>query len=321
VKLPVRLIAALVVATVAAGLLWLAWRPRSEDADRLLGYVEGEALYIAAASSGPVASVAVVRGQRVAAGAPLFSLDPRQVGAQSEQRRADIAEAEAEVRAAEARQGEALASAESARVLALDAGRQAQRYTAMRRADAGTVAAQDVERAQANARSTAALARAAAEQARTAAAQVAEARSRIAGSRAGLTGVAVQAEQLAPTSPTAARVEDVFFQPGEWAPANQPVVSLLPDERVKIRFFAPEATVALYRPGREIRFSCDGCGAPRSATIAYVSPRPEFTPPVIYSRDTRGRLVFMVEARPREPARLTPGLPVEVVPLASEPAR
>ena len=51
------------------------------------------------------------------------------------------------------------------------------------------------------------------------------------------------------------------------------------------------------------------------ATIRYVSPRPEFTPPIIFSRDSRDRLVFMVEASPARAASLQPGLPVDVVPL------
>jgi HlyD family secretion protein len=78
----------------------------------------------------------------------------------------------------------------------------------------------------------------------------------------------------------------------------------------------PEQEVARYRPGRSVRFSCDGCATGLTATIRYVSPRPEFTPPIIYSRDSRDRLVFMVEAYPKRPADLQPGLPVDVEPLA-----
>ncbi|WP_374579159.1 HlyD family efflux transporter periplasmic adaptor subunit, partial [Phenylobacterium sp.] len=110
-----------------------------------------------------------------------------------------------------------------------------------------------------------------------------------------------------------ARVEDVFFQAGEWAPANQPIVSLLPDDRIKLRFFVPQAEIAAYRPGASVRFACDGCPSGLSARISYISPRPEFTPPVIYSRETRDRMVFLVEAVPS--ARLNPGQPVDVQPL------
>ena len=107
----------------------------------------------------------------------------------------------------------------------------------------------------------------------------------------------------------------MFFQPGEWVSPNQPIVALLPDNKVKVRFFVPQAEVARYRPGRTVRFSCDGCAPRLQATIRYVSPRPEFTPPIIFSRDSRDRLVFMVEAFPTRPAGLQPGLPVDVEPL------
>jgi HlyD family secretion protein len=108
-------------------------------------------------------------------------------------------------------------------------------------------------------------------------------------------------------------VEDVFFQAGEWAPANQPILSLLPDSRIKLRFFVPERALSAYHVGQTVRFACDGCRMGLTARIAYISPRPEFTPPVIYSREARDRLVYLVEAQPS--ARLNPGQPVDVEPL------
>jgi HlyD family secretion protein len=93
------------------------------------------------------------------------------------------------------------------------------------------------------------------------------------------------------------------------------VLSLLPDSAIKLRFYVPEGEIARYRPGTTVRFSCDGCPSGLKAKISYVSPRPEFTPPVIFSRDTRDRLVFLVEARPGRPARLQPGQPIDVEPL------
>jgi len=108
-------------------------------------------------------------------------------------------------------------------------------------------------------------------------------------------------------------VEDVFYQKGEWVIANQPVMALLPDDRIKLRFFVPQRQIALYSPGRTVAFSCDSCAKGLTARINFVSPRPEFTPPVIYSRETRDRLVYLVEARPS--VRLNPGQPVEITPL------
>jgi HlyD family secretion protein len=50
--------------------------------------------------------------------------------------------------------------------------------------------------------------------------------------------------------------------------------------------------------------------------VTYVSAQAEYTPPVIYSRESRSKLVYLVEARPEGDAvnKLTPGQPVEVRP-------
>ena len=65
--------------------------------------------------------------------------------------------------------------------------------------------------------------------------------------------------------------------------------------------------------GQIVSFRCDGCPAGLRARIVYVSPRAEYTPPVIYSVGSREKLVFMVEAVPIDPpVRLKPGQPVDV---------
>lgn len=96
---------------------------------------------------------------------------------------------------------------------------------------------------------------------------------------------------------------------------RQPVVSLLPPENIKLRFFVPEAVVGGLRIGQKVSAACDGCGTPVSATVSYVSPKSEFTPPILYSKDARAKLVFMVEAKPglADAPRLKPGQPVDVM--------
>ena len=94
-------------------------------------------------------------------------------------------------------------------------------------------------------------------------------------------------------------VVDTLYRPGEWVPAGAPVVSLLPPANVKIRFYVPETTVGTLRLGDAVSVHCDGCGADIAAAIRFIAPQAEFTPPVIYSRENRAKLVFLVEARPR----------------------
>ena len=131
--------------------------------------------------------------------------------------------------------------------------------------------------------------------------------------RATLTRAERRLEEMAPKAPSDALVEDTMALPGDFVQAGTPVVSLLPPDKIKLRFFVPEAALASTRRGDVVSFRCDGCPAGLRARITYVSPRAEYTPPVIYSIGSRAKLVFMIEAQPIDPPiRLNPGQPVDV---------
>jgi HlyD family secretion protein len=314
------LVAALALAglTIVAALL-LA--PRFRPAETLTGYVEGEPLYLASPVAGRVERMLVARGQPVAAGQPLFVIDPAQLAAQRDQARAEVAAAEAQ--AVDARKGvrptelavfEANVAAAEAR--ARDAQAQLRRVEPLVRRGIYAPARLDDARAAAQAAEAQAAAARRQRDAATLGAredQLRAADSRVAQARAALSGAEARLTDVSPVAPSAARVEEVFYQQGEWAGPNQPILALLPDDRIRVRFYVPERTRAAYAPGATVRFSCDGCAAGLTARIDYVSPRPEFTPPVIYSKDARDRLVYLVEARPSR--RLAPGQPVDVEPL------
>ena len=304
----------IVIVAVLIGVALLGWYLlRGSDRERVLsGYIEGESLFLAAPVAGTVGSITAEEGQRVAAGASLFTIDPATLSAQGEQARAQVLEGRTQLPPASANAQRAEAKPTAAGADADKARRDLNRLLSVRSDDSAAVAGKDIDAARAELREANARLNAARETASARRAQIAAARAQESQARGGEREVAIRVGQLAPPAPSAARVEDVFYRPGEWVAANQPVVSLLPDDRVKIRFFVPEQEVARYRPGRNVRFSCDGCATGLTARISYVSPRPEFTPPVIYSREARDRLVYMVEARPS--VRLNPGQPVDVEP-------
>jgi HlyD family secretion protein len=308
----------------AAGLAaFLAFGRGGESAHTLSGYVEGEALYPASPVAGRLVSISVQRGDAITAGAPLFSIDPSQIeaqrneaasqvvankalakGAATGQRPAELAQIRADLSAAQAVLVEAEKSYDRVKPL-YDAG------AASKASVDSALASRDRARGQV----TAIERRLQVAQLGQRVEQVTNARERVVQSEANLSALESRLADLSPKAPADGRVEDVFFQQGEWVPANQPVLSLLPADRVRLRFFAPQADVAKYAIGTEIGFACDGCAAGFKAKITYVSPRPEFTPPVIYSREARDRMVFMLEAQPAQGAGLTPGLPVDVTPV------
>ena len=120
--------------------------------------------------------------------------------------------------------------------------------------------------------------------------------------------------QRAFASPAAGLVHDTYYNPGDFVPAGSPVVSILPPGNVKARFYLPETELGRISPGAEVTLACDGCGAPIRAKVDFVSDKAEFTPPVLYSKENRAKLVFLVEARPApaDATRLKPGQPIDV---------
>lgn len=317
-----RLPILVVLVALAGAAIW--YFTRTSAPDPWLGYVEGEALYVAAPVSGTLASRPVERGGRVSAGAPLFSLDPRTADASAAQAAAQVAGAQAslsDLGAARERRPEidvARAAEASARAQLVKAEADYRRFADL--AGKGFASRTQLDAARAARDSAAASVAQAEAQQRSGeltvgrATQQAAAAAEVQGAKAALAAEARRRQEIAPVSAVSGQIEQTYFNPGEWVPANQPVVSIIPDDKRKIRFFVPQDRVAGLRMGQAVRFTCDGCGAERTATVRYIAPRAEYTPPVIYSEHARAKLVFMVEAALPVDKPLPLGLPVAVKP-------
>ena len=324
----VALLAAVLVSYVVWGERMLSFLGIGSDTSTYLGYVEGETSLIAPPIAGRLLERPVDRGGNVKKGDRLFVIDP--VVAKAEVARAEAALAEATARyenmltgkrqeeqdviRGQRREVEAsLALAET------ELKRQAQlldrAYT--------TRQAYDQADAQVRQLRSRAASLAAQEKVGDLAARPDEidaAKALVVQNQANVDQAKKKLDDLMPIAPEDALVENTFFNVGEWVPAGSPVVSLLPDFRVKLRFFVPEEDVARARPGNEVSFTCDSCPSGLKATITYVSPRAEYTPPVIYSQSARTKLVFLVEARPTKlRVPLQPGLPVAVESFGTAP--
>jgi HlyD family secretion protein len=121
-------------------------------------------------------------------------------------------------------------------------------------------------------------------------------------------------DQKKQAAPQSGLVYDTLFRQGEWVPAGKPAVVLLPPQNVKVRAFVPETRVGSIQYGDPVQVTIDGVKDPFVGKVSYISPRAEYTPPVIYSRESRAKLVFMVESvfDPQVAANLHPGQPVDV---------
>lgn len=287
------------------------------------GYVEGEYLYLAAPQAGYLKTLDQPRGSRVASGQRVFSLtaDPDDWS---------LAEAEARVDAARYKLRNLKEPRRPPEIAALEADQHAAE-AALKLAQIQLQQQESLFRQRFVPQAKVDEARSARDQA---AAQVEAAKQRIAtyqvtlGREAELGGAEAELEAASAlaaqkrwildhktlTAPTEGEIVDTYYRPGEWVPAGAAVASLLPDHRRRVRFFVPETVVATVRSGDTISATCDGCASPILARIDFIAARAEYTPPVIYSRGTREKLVFRVEAAPLpdQATHLHPGLPVDV---------
>ncbi len=286
------------------------------------GYAEADLVYVAAAGAGTLERLDVARGTRVEANAPLFALD-------TESERIERAAAVARMQRAQAQvqnlsKGrrppeqrvviEQLAQAEAALEMSTQQLKRnealvAQGFVAETRLD-DLRAARDRDRARVQ------ELRAQLEVARTASRpdEIAAAEAERRAADSDLAQAAWREQQKVRRAPQAALVYDTLYRVGEWVPAGTPVVALLPDGALKIRFYVPQAHLAQFAPGTRVDVACDGCPAGLSGVVTFVAPQAEFTPPVIYSNESRDKLVFLIEARPDDKTRgvLKAGQPLDV---------
>ncbi|MFO1500155.1 MAG: HlyD family efflux transporter periplasmic adaptor subunit [Verrucomicrobiota bacterium] len=144
--------------------------------------------------------------------------------------------------------------------------------------------------------------------------QIAAAESNVRALEAALQKAEWDLGQKSQSAPQDGRVFDTLYRQGEWVPAGKPVVVLLPPPNIKLRVFVPETRLGSIQIGDGVQVQVDGVGGPLAGKVSFISPRAEYTPPVIYSRENRSKLVFLVEATfdPAVAMRLHPGQPVDV---------
>ena len=285
------------------------------------GYVEADYLYVGALSPGAIITMDVHEGQVVEAGDLLFAQEDRQQQAALDAAEAQVAVAQANVenlatgsRAAEIDVIRAnLAKAEADLDLAQSQSERsdqllAQGLTPQAQADQARAARRSAEAQVAQLQAQLRVAELPARDPQRIAAEAS-----LAVAEANADRAREDVADRVSTAPEAGRVERIFYVKGEIVGAGAPVLSLLPEGALKIKFYVPETERPAMAFGDVVSVTCDGCADGLTATISFLASEPQFTPPVIYSRDERHRLTFLVEAVLDGDADLPPGQPVSVL--------
>jgi HlyD family secretion protein len=284
------------------------------------GYVEADYVYVAPLSAGRIVSVLAAEGDRVAKGQLLLKLeDTSQTEAlraaeagvavaranldnlQTGSREAEIAVIRASLHKAFADQKLARTTLDRSTAL-LERGLVPPAQVDTDRANLDRADAQ-IEQLQAQLKVAELPARDAQRLAAEGSLDMAKAQAAIA--RSNLDDRTIQA-------PATGVVDRIFFDAGEVAATGAPILSIFPPDRLKAIFFIPEPERTSFRVGDRLNLACDGCGEGITARITYLASDPQYTPPIIYSRDERARLVFRAEALLEHGDGLLPGQPISL---------
>lgn len=289
---------------------------------RVQGYAEGEFVHVASPLAGQLDTLSVLRGARVKKGDPLFSLESGLETAAREEAERKLNQGKASLEdAKKGRRPTELASMDAqlrqARVALGLSEQEYKRQEDLHRRNVSSAEAFDRARSLRDQDEfRVAQLEAEAQTARLGSRedQVAAAEANVRALQASLAKGDWSLDQKRQSAPQDGLIFDTVYQQGEWVPAGRPVVVLLPPANIKVRAFVPQTRIGTIHPGASVRVHVDGVAQPFSGKVSFISPQAEYTPPVIYSQENRGKLVFMVEVRfdAETAAKLHPGQPVDV---------
>jgi len=294
----------------------------SSSGNTVQGYVEGEFVYVASPLGGQLQSLYVDRGARVKEGDPLFTLDNTPEKAARDEAERRLAQGRANLE--DAKKGKRPTEIESIEAQ-LKQARAALAFSSIeydrqkKLAQTGARSLEDLDRsrsardqdhqrvAQLEADLATALLGSRSD-------QIAAAEDNVRALQAALDRAEWDLAQKRQTAPQAGLVSDVLYRTGDWVAAGRPVVVLLPPQNTRVRAFVSESRIGAIHTGDSVKVSVDGLPEPLAGKVSFISPQAEYTPPVIYSRESRAKLVFMVEVvfDPKIAANLHPGQPVDV---------
>lgn len=312
---------------------------------RAPGHVEATEVRLAPDVGGRLLTLSVREGDEVRAGAVVATLDPRDLDLALARARADLRQAEAQLRLLQAgsrrediAQAEAQAQAardELAAVRAELAAAEAdfERFDTLLRANAGSrkqrddaATRRDVSRERVRAAES--RVRAAGEataRVRSGARpeEIAAARARVAAADVNIASAEKARGDATLITPVAGIVTEKLAEVGEVVPPRSPVVVITDLSAVWADVYVSEPLIPRLRLGQPATVFTDAGGAGLTGHVSYISSRAEFTPRNVQTAEERSKLVYRVRvAVPNPDGILKQGMPIEaVLPLQDAPAR
>ncbi|HSZ27671.1 MAG TPA: HlyD family efflux transporter periplasmic adaptor subunit [Chthoniobacterales bacterium] len=309
------------VSTLLMAILALLNSCHRSDDRVVQGYVEGEFVYVASPMAGALRTLFVLRGAQVQEGAPLFNLENGYEQAARDEAERKVAQAQANLDDVKTGQRPTelqtlQAQLDQARAALVLSQKEFGRQDALSKS--GVASKQDWDRARSardqdqqhitQLEATLETARLGAREQ-----QIVAAEASLKAQMASLDAAEWSLSQKNQSSPKEGLVFDTLYREGDWVAAGKPVIVLLPPANIKVRAFVAQEKLGLIHQGDSVSVSVDGVTEAYEGRISYISPKSEFTPPVIYSQDMREKLVFLVEISfdPKVAAKLHPGQPVD----------
>ncbi len=348
-RLLMGLAAALALAALAGGFLWLRQPPLPLGLLQANGRIEGDHYTVAGKTAGKVAELLAREGELVAREQVLIRLDDAQVRARAEQAAQAVSALEAQLKAgqnalavlrkevplgvqtAQATVNLARAQLATARANEEQAARDASRFR--RLLESGTVTRQrseQMELAGQVAGNQTVSARKEVERAEKQLAQAGLGWERIQVKADELAALAAQLRQaqavqaealsvlsdLAIRAPAAGVITQRMVDLGEVVAAGAPLLDIVDLDRLYLKVYVPEKEIGKVRLGLPARIHTDAFpDQPMEATLRYIASQAEFTPKEVQTPDERVKLVYAVklylDANPGQ--RATPGLPADAV--------
>jgi HlyD family secretion protein len=313
--------------------------PPPTDRIRVSGHVEATETRLAPEAGGRILTLTVKEGDRVEPNQTILTLDTRDTELSIDRAKAERAAAEAQVRLIQAgarpedlRQAQSQIDTARAEVAAAkseleSAEQDLERFEALLKANSGSRKQRD----DAATRRNVARERVASSESRVRTADEVLAKLRagarreeVEAAQARVGTVTAQIAVLEKTlgdatlrSPVGGLVTEKLAEVGELIPPRAPVLVVVDLDRAWADVFVPEPTVPQIKIGQAASIFTDAGGSAIPGTVAYISPKAEFTPRNVQTAEERSKLVYRVRiAVDNKDGVLKQGMPVEAeIPL------